>query len=171
MRDFITIKYTDTAGAIPSASYLEPGELSLNRVEGIIFFKDVNGDVRPIGDTSGAVIGPGGPYPETGIGISGTEFYVDDTVIRTDPDFVPDNPTPNIQTILGVVNFSEDFPTTGATGEATLNNQLVNVYTLNEQQLQDHQNTSTVGLTQGSLYQWNGSSQWEPVSFLDGGTF
>lgn len=171
MRDIITIKYTDTPGAIPSAAYLESGELALNRADGYIFFKDINGDVRPIGDLSGAVVGPGGPYPEPGIGVSGTEFFVDDTVVRVDPDFVPDNPTPNTQTIKGVVDFSENFPTTGATGVASIDDQLVNVYTLNQQQLQAHQNTSTVGLTQGSLYQYNGSSSWDPVSFLDGGTY
>ncbi|MDX1371757.1 MAG: hypothetical protein R3321_04770 [Nitrososphaeraceae archaeon] len=171
MRDIITIKYTDVAGAVPSASYLENGELALNRVEGIIFFKDVNGDIRPIGDASGAVVAPGGPYPEPGIGVSGTEFFVDDTVVRVDPDFVPDNPTPNIQTIKGIVNFSEEFPTTDAAGIASISTQLVNVYTLTQQRLEAHLNT-TGSLATGNIYQYNASTtNWETVNFLDGGTF
>lgn len=171
MRDIITIKYTDVEGAVPSPAYLESGELALNRVDGLIFFKDVNGNVRPIGDASGAVVSPGGPYPEHGIGVSGTEFFVDDTVVRVDPDFVPDNPIPNTQTIKGVVNFSEEFPTTDATGVASISTQLVNVYTLEQQRLEDHLNT-TGSLYTGFIYQYNlGTTNWETVNFLDGGTF
>lgn len=171
MRDIITIKYSDAPGAIPSPSSLEPGELALNRSQGLLFYKDVDGTVKPIGDATGAVVRPGGPYIEPGIGVAGAEFFVDATVVRVHPDFVPDNPTPGTQAISGLVNFSTNFPITGASGVATFPNQLVNVTTLKAQLLQEHSNTSAVGLTSGSIYQYNGSTLWEPVSYLDGGTF
>lgn len=170
MRDIVSVKYTDVPGAIPLAAYLTPGELALNRSDGYLFYLDVDGNVKPIGDLSGAVVRPGGPFPEPGIDVSGTEFFIDNTVVRTNPAFVPNNPDPDTQTIIGIVDFSTHFPTTGATGSATVNNQLVNVYTLNQQKLSAHQDTLSAGLTLGSIYQYNGVN-WEAVLFLDGGSY
>lgn len=169
-RDVITIKYSDSPGAIPSASYLEPGELALNRSQGLIYYKDVDGTVRPIGDVSGAVVKPGGPHPEPGIGVFGNEFFVDATVVRVDPGFVPDNPTPGSQTIKGNVVFPDALPTTLGNTLGTLNQQLVNVYTLNQQKLERHQNTSELGLVTGSVFQYDGAA-WVPVTVITGGTY
>lgn len=169
-RDVITVRYSDVPGAIPSAVNVEPGELSLNRADGLIFYKDTDGRIRPLGDTSNSVVRPGGPVVDTGIAVSGNEFYVNDTVVRTNSNLVPDNPTPDRQSIAGLLRLTTHFPETDATGTATLNNQLVNVYTLNQQKLQNHQDTQSAGLTNGSVYQFSGV-EWQPVTSLDGGTF
>lgn len=56
----IKIKRSGTAGAVPTAAQLDAGEIAINYADGVIYYKDDQGIIRPISGGSGPAAGSGG---------------------------------------------------------------------------------------------------------------
>jgi hypothetical protein len=119
----IQLKYIDSPGARPSPEFMSPGELAINRADGVLYYLHTSGEVRFV-DTAKINLGaiglistesafPGLTYDQSG------GLYVDETVIRA-AGF-------DDQTLEGNLAF-EEFPT--VIGLATTPTQLINLETL-----------------------------------------
>ena len=87
MKSLIRLKYIDAPGAAPNPEFMSPGELALNRSDGVLYYLHADGDIRTIRTNEISLGGIGLISTEEEFpGITYDKFgglYVDSTVLTT----------------------------------------------------------------------------------------